>query len=148
MKKIYFTFLGLILIFLKITSYAADAPTSKQFGLPKAAYRTYAQNYKDSALAFCIAKAYESEPKTYTDAIATADGLDNWGSYDIENSTGEIPRLVKSYLIRDYPSFQGPTIKLNLLKCIDLYHSKELEELVKRYVSEPNRTYRQDNPSA
>jgi len=31
-------------------------------------------------------------------------------------------------------------------KCLDLYHSKELDSLVKRVVINPRRTYRQDNP--
>jgi hypothetical protein len=31
-------------------------------------------------------------------------------------------------------------------KCLALYHSKELEAQVKRFVLNPKRTYRQDNP--
>lgn len=37
---------------------------------PDAASRTYAQNYKDAALALCVAKAYASEPAASKDASA------------------------------------------------------------------------------
>ncbi|MDF0606603.1 type VI secretion system amidase immunity protein Tai4 [Neisseriaceae bacterium TC5R-5] len=54
-----------------------------------------------------------------------------------ENSTGDIPRLVEKYLARNYPSQQGPQVKLSLLKCLGLYHSEELANLSKRFVNEP-----------
>jgi len=130
---------------------AADAPSSTPSSKPLPAMtdapsRTYAQNYKDSALAFCIAKAYQAEPRAKADAVATAGGLDTWTSYDLENSTGEIPKLVERYLAREYSSKQGPDTRLDLMKCIDMYHGKELAALVKKYVLQPTHTYNQDNP--
>lgn len=115
--------------------------------LPDAASRTYAQNYKDSALAFCIAKAYAKEPGAADDASSTADGIDHWGSFDQENATGKVPSLVEKYLAREYRSWQGPPAQLNLLKCLDMYHGPELETQVRRFVPHPKRTWRQDHPA-
>ncbi len=116
-------------------------------GLPEVASRTYAQNYKDLALSTCIAQAYAGEPKAVADAGATAGGLEStWTNYDVEKGGGEIQKLVDHYLKRQYNSIQGPDIKLDLLKCLDMYHSKELEAQVRRYVPNSNRTYKQENP--
>jgi len=128
---------------------AADSPRSASSPtVTDAPSRTYAQNYKDMALAFCVSKAYQAEPRAHADAIATAGGLDTWTRYDLENSTGEIPKLVERFLARQYSSKQGPETRLDLLKCLDMYHSSELAALVKKHVLQPTRTYKQDNPSA
>lgn len=129
-------------------AFAADSQKkTDRLDLPEVASRTYAQNYKDLALASCIAQAYSGEPKAAADAGATAGGLDStWTNYDPEKGGGEISKLVSRYLARKYNSIHGPDIKLDLLKCLDMYHSKELDAQVKRFVSKPNRTYRRDNP--
>ena len=71
-----------------------------------------------------------------------------WTQYDAEHSPDAIDSLLKGYLNRDYHHFlveyQG--VKFGLLKCLDMYHSKELDAQVKRYVGKPNHTYRQDHP--
>ncbi len=129
------------LTFFYMNSYAANS-----YHLPDAAYRPYGQNYRDIALTYCVARAYRSEPKASEDAIYSSSGIDNWTRYDLENNTGQIEKLVNKYLSREYHSFEGPSIKLNLMKCMDMYHSKELDALVKKYVRKPNRTYVQDYP--
>ena len=93
-----------------------------------------------------MAAAYVSEPKAAADADATAGGLDStWTNYDPELAAGEINKLIEKYLARQYNSIQGPSIKLDLMKCLDLYHSKDLDLLAKRVVPTPARTYRQDS---
>lgn len=124
---------------------AATPPQNIETAAPT---RSYAQNYKDMALAFCIAKAYAISPSANADAMATTGGLNEWTHYDVDASTSQLEKLIDNYLARNYLSIQGEKVKLNLLKCIDLYHSKELAALTKRYVSRPNRSYRQDNPAA
>lgn len=114
--------------------------------LPEAASRTYAQNYKDSALAFCISSAYAQHPEVSHDAISSASALDYWSQYDLENSTEKIPELVKTYLARQYASHQGAGTRLDLMKCIDLYNGPELDALTKQYVGKPEQTYRNENP--
>ena len=57
---------------------------------------------------------------------------------------------MEKYLARDYhnPLVESEIkgVRFDFLKCLDLYHSKELDSLVKRVVIKPKRTYRQDNP--
>jgi hypothetical protein len=117
---------------------------------PEAAVRTYAENYKDMLLAKCLAKAYESEQTAANDAHSTASVLVDWTYYDAERSTDEIDTLIQRYLGRDYqnPLVEYKGVRFDLLKCLDLYHSKDLAQQVRRFVPRPNRTYRQDNPPA
>lgn len=142
---------GALALMLLVCADALAADKNMQLMLyqedPEVASRTYLQNYKDLALSSCIAQAYSTEPKAAADAGATAAGLDStWTSYDVENGGGEISKLVNRYLTRQYNSIQGPEIKLNLMKCLDLYHSKDLERIAKRFVINPTHTYRQENP--
>ncbi|AKJ28713.1 hypothetical protein AAW51_2022 [Caldimonas brevitalea] len=117
---------------------------------PEAAGRTYATNYKDMVLATCIATAYQNNRSAATDAGSSVSALRDWTYYDLENSPDEIMSLVNRYLARDYhnplvePEVKG--VKFDLLKCLDLYHSAELNAQVKRFVSKPNRTFRQERP--
>lgn len=67
------------------------------------------------------------------------------------DSPDAVKSLVNRYLARDYshPLVESDIkgVRFDFLKCMDLYHSKALEDLVKRLVIHPNRTYRQENPS-
>ena len=117
---------------------------------PQAATRTYAQNYKDMVLAMCIANAYKKDTTASVDAGSSFSALRDWTYYDMENSPDAIQALVENYLARDYynPLVESEVkgVKFDFLKCLDLYHSKELNAQVKRFVLKPNRSYRQDNP--
>ncbi|MCW7537990.1 type VI secretion system amidase immunity protein Tai4 [Aquabacterium sp. A7-Y] len=117
---------------------------------PQAAERTYGQNFKDIVLATCIATAYRKEPNAAADAGSSVSALRDWTYYDMENSPDAIKSLVDAYLARDYHNpLVAPEVKdvkFDLLKCLDLYHSKELAAQAKRFVQKPNRTYRQDHP--
>jgi hypothetical protein len=137
----------LAMLTITACSVASSSPKAENSSsiLPKAATRNYAQNYKDMALAYCVAKAYAADPHANADATATAGGLDQWTRYDAERSTNAIPSLAKRYLSRSYTSILGVNVKLNLMKCIDMYHSKELSTLVQKYVQNPQHTYEQDN---
>lgn len=115
---------------------------------PDAASRTYGQNYKDAALALCVAKAYASEPAASKDASASAGGFDNWSEYDAEKGAGKMGELADRYLAGQYNSHQGSDVKLNLMKCIDMYHSAELAKQVKDFVPHPERSWAQDHASA
>lgn len=137
--------LAALINFIIVNNISAHKKPTSQWDLPEVASRTYAENYKDLALAVCIAKAYKNEPKASADAAATAAGLEStWTNYDLEKGSGEISKLVDRYLTRNYPSIQGKEIKLDLLKCLDLYHSKALNRQVKQFVLTPNRSYKQD----
>ncbi|AUP77025.1 hypothetical protein CWS02_23345 [Enterobacter sp. EA-1] len=94
----------LFVALLTVLSFSAVAADAQR---PDAASRTYAQNYKDAALALCVAKAYASEPGASKDAAASASGLDNWSEYDAEKGAGKMGELVDKYLAREYHSHQG-----------------------------------------
>ena len=140
-------FLSVLLVgFAACSANASDE--AKTSDSPEASSRTYAQNYRDMMLSNCIARAYEKEPSASNDANASADVMIEWTQYDAENGSKPMDELIGRYLNRDYHHFlveyQG--VKFGLLKCLDMYHSKELDAQVKRYVGKPNHTYRQDHP--
>jgi len=118
---------------------------------PQASARTNAQNYKDMVLATCLANAYKGNKHAATDAGSSVSALRDWTEYDLEKAPDEIKRLVDQYLAKDYQNplveaeIQG--VRFELLKCLDLYHSDELDSQVERLVIDPMRTYRQEPPS-
>jgi hypothetical protein len=116
---------------------------------PQAGARTYAQNFKDMVLASCLAKAYEKDPGAATDAGSSVSALRDWTYFDMEKSPEAVEALVDEFLARDYanPLVEAEIkgVRFDFLKCMDLYHSKELDKLVKRLVIHPKRSYRQEN---
>lgn len=122
-----------------------DASTS-----PQAGDRTYAQNYKDMVLAGCIATAYKSEPDAAKDAGSSASALMDWTSFDLEEAPLAGKPLIDKFLARDYHNplveSERKGVRFEMLKCLDLYHSQELDSQVKQLVIDPDHTYRQDNP--
>jgi hypothetical protein len=118
---------------------------------PQAGARTYAQNYKDMVLAECVATAYKNESAVAKDAGSSVSALRDWSYYDLEQSPDAVRDLIESYLARDYhnPLVESEVkdVRFDFLKCLDLYHSKDLEALVKRLVINPKHSYRQDNAS-
>ncbi|RJX59190.1 hypothetical protein C6383_15960, partial [Pseudomonas syringae pv. actinidiae] len=116
---------------------------------PQGMVRTYAQNYRDMVLATCIANAYKGEKNTAMDAGSSVTALREWAYYDFEKSPDAVKALIDKYLARDYtnPLVESEIkgVKFDLLKCLDLYHSKELNALVKEVVIKPGHTYVQDN---
>lgn len=130
---------------LPLTSDAID----RKITSPQAGARTYAQNYKDMVLAMCMAKAYQNDRDAATDMASSASALRDWTYFDMEKSPDAVNALVDDYLTRDYsqPLVESEIkgVKFDFLKCMDLYHSAALTELVKRLVIHPKRTYRQEN---
>ncbi|CAM3331274.1 hypothetical protein BZK31_27670 [Pseudomonas floridensis] len=135
---------GLFFSFLSFASIAFSSPSS-----PSGMERTYAQNYKDMVLATCIANAYENEKNAASDAGSSVSALRDRAYYDLEKSPDAVKNLIGNYLEKDYTNPRAEAeikgIKFNLLKCLDLYHSKELEALTKEVVIRPGHTYLQDN---
>ena len=86
----------------------------------------YLKNY---ALSTCIADGFESA-EVVTEAAAAARGYLELGDYPIEAYT-EAALLGRQFLKKKYKSMSGQ--KLTLMKCIDFYHSRDLEALVKKY---------------
>ena len=138
-----------IMLIISLAYFSASALDETKIGnSPEAYTRTNAQNYKDMLLSWCISSAYENEPLASRDAGSTGSALVEWTYYDAENSTDAINSLLKRYLSRNYknPLVEYQDVKFGLLKCLDMYHSKELDTQVKRFVLKPNKTYLQANP--
>lgn len=87
------------------------------------------QYLKNYALSSCIADGYQSK-EVVNDAAAGANGYKELGSLDID-AYNEAAALSRKYLARKYLSQSGE--KLILMKCIDFYHSKELDRLAHKY---------------
>lgn len=111
-----------------VTVLACSAPA-----IGRVAY-TPEQYLKNYAVSACIAGGYASSAEVADDAKAAAGGYLELGSFDIE-AYNEAAALAKTYLSKHYVSHNdsGKTPSLTLMKCIDLYHSKELEQLVRHY---------------
>ncbi len=116
---------------------------------PEAAGRTYLQNYKDMVLATCISDAYKDDKTAPADAGSSVSALRDWTYFDMDKSPDEIKALIDQFLKRNYanPLAEGEVkgVKFDFLKCLDLYHSKELDDQAKKYVIKPTHTYRQDS---
>lgn len=149
MRRVFDCIMTISLLILTCTlGHAKDRANDS----PKAGSRSYAQNYKDMVLAECVATAYRLDSDAARDAGSSASALRDWTNYDWEEHPYDnVRRLVESYLARDYKNPLAESevsgIRFDLLKCLDLYHSKELETQAKRIVIKPMRSYRQDNPS-
>lgn len=115
---------------------------------PQAHFRSYLQNYKDMVFAECIATAYRNNPNAATDAGSSVSALRDWTYYDFEQSIDAVNPLIEGYLARDYYNPLVDTeiqnVQFNLLKCLDLYHSKDLDALAKKVVIKPDYSYHQD----
>lgn len=86
--------------------------------------------FKNYALSACIARGYSSK-ETVGDAMASAGGYFELGGHP-SGAYPEAIRLAEEFLKREYKSY-GSDERLTLMKCIDLYHSKELDELTRKY---------------
>jgi hypothetical protein len=133
-----------------VDSTVSDPHPSPHVGGPEAGARTYAQNYRDMVLAACVANAYKNDKDVVKDAASSSRALLDWTYFDMDKSTDALWPLVDAYLARDYfnPLVEAEVkgVRFDFLKCLDLYHSKALDALVKRVVIHPNHTYRQDYP--
>ena len=87
------------------------------------------QYLKNFALSACIADGYKSD-EVVKDSKAAAGGYLELGRLPIE-AYEEAASLGRKFLVREYQSISGE--KLTLMKCIDFFHSKELEQLAKKY---------------
>uniref|UniRef100_A0A7C1XCX3 Type VI secretion system (T6SS) amidase immunity protein Tai4 n=1 Tax=Pseudomonas graminis TaxID=158627 RepID=A0A7C1XCX3_9PSED len=139
-------FLGFLAIILTASlAFATDRPSS-----PQSIGQSYGQNYKDMVLATCVATAYKDDKNAATDAGSSVSALRDWTYYDLEKSPDEVKALVNSYLGRSYKNplveAELKDVRFDFLKCLDLYHSKELDALAKKVVINPDHTYKQDNP--
>jgi hypothetical protein len=114
---------------------------------PSAVRRQDASNFKDMVLAICVARTYQQQAEASADAASSARALVDWTKYDAESAPDEIDRLINAYTRRDYRNPLGDeparSSKFGFLKCLDLYHSKELDRLTRRVVPAADKAKRE-----
>lgn len=134
------------------TAYAAKKENQDHYDKADIGYRTYASNFKDYALAECLHVAFaKNDPILKEDANASMEALmEMWIDFDadtyLDRTLNKISPLIDKYLKQPYGSSIYPKSKLLIMKCMDFYHSDDLDKLTKEFVVHPNRTYKQDNP--
>ena len=96
---------------------------------PRVPY-TPVQYLKNFALSVCIGEGFKSDDEVAKEANGAAGGYLELGSFPIE-AHEQAAALAKKYLAKEYLSKHGH--KLTVMKCIDLFHSKELDRLVRKY---------------
>ncbi|MBZ2400624.1 type VI secretion system amidase immunity protein Tai4 [Erwinia amylovora] len=86
-------------------------------------------NLKNYALSSCISQGYQSK-EVKEDAAAAARGYLGFGDYSLAAHTA-VRKLGKAFLAKEYTSQSGEP--MTLAKCIDFYHSGQLDKLVKEF---------------
>jgi hypothetical protein len=87
------------------------------------------QYLKNFALSTCIADGYKSD-EVAKDSSAAAGGYLELGRFPFE-AYEEAALLGKKFLAKDYQGKSGE--QLTLMKCIDFFHSKELDQMARKY---------------
>ena len=88
--------------------------------------------FKNYALSACISDGFQSA-EVSADAAAAARGYLELGDLPLEAHT-EATLLGRQYLKKEYKSHSESN--LTLMKCIDFYHSIELENIIKKYAND------------
>ncbi|CAG2151514.1 hypothetical protein D3C81_1236620 [compost metagenome] len=117
-----------------VTSAYADGRPSQSaentHPLQRFSQRTLLKNW---ALSACLARIATS-PADRADARATAGAYFEFGKQPIE-SYDAIRTLIGKFVARKYgskPEIGETPTELNTMKCIDLFYSKELDQLVRK----------------
>lgn len=87
--------------------------------------------FKNYALSTCLADAFD-DAKLRKDASATAAGFLEFGTGPIEAYT-EATLMGRDFLKKKYDG--KVSVDFNTKKCIDFYHSEELNRLVEKYIA-------------
>jgi hypothetical protein len=86
---------------------------------------------KNYAMASCLGRAFPGSALV-PDANASAAGYIEHGSVSADAYV-EIVKLADIFLARKYASISGQP--LQTMKCIDLFHSEDLNRVVKRFTA-------------
>jgi len=84
---------------------------------------------KNFALSVCLSDGYTAKD-VVKDSLAAAGAYSELGSLPFE-AYENTETLAKQFLAKNYNSISGE--QLTLMKCIDLFHSKELDRLARKY---------------
>ena len=108
---------------------AADAKSADAKAAEARVRYTPVQYLKNFALSVCLAEGFQSD-EVKKEANAAAGGYLELGRFPFE-AHEEAAALAKKYLAKEYLAKHGQ--KLTVMKCIDLFHSRELDRIAKKY---------------
>ncbi len=114
-------FVGWLIVF---TGNAGSAPVQDFRTL------TPVQNLKSYALTICLARGFPDNKALTTETHAAARAYIDFGKFGID-AYNEAAALAHRFVAQHYESEHGE--KLTVLKCLDLFHSKELATLAQKY---------------
>jgi hypothetical protein len=121
--------LKILIVLSALATPQIAAPRLEAAGAPRRVDYTAVQYLKNFALSACITEGYRAE-EVKQDGSAAAGGYLELGSLPMA-AYEKAAALGKAFLARDYRGKHGET--LTLMKCIDLFNSKELEQLARKY---------------
>lgn len=108
----------------------------------------YTQLIKDMALARCFAQINKNDEAMSLDAALSSNAMRSWAPYDYVEGDEKINAVIDKYKDREnYFHVEIPhNSKGYTLNCFKLYHSKELDDVVKDVITEnPEHNWYQDN---
>jgi hypothetical protein len=121
---------GVLLIAVVLgVAMASDGVRAERRRIYEYSQRTLLKNW---ALSVCLAKVSKDEWHR-EDANASAGAYLEFGRQPIE-AYEELRDLASKYAARTYSSSNSAEAELNTMKCIDLFHSEELNALATQWV--------------
>jgi hypothetical protein len=115
---------------LLIAATIGGCMATSAIGQPGARKYSAMQYFKNYALSTCIADGFEAQ-EVVKDAAAAARAYVEFGDFPLQAHT-DATLLGRKFLGRNDPSMSEQ--KLTLMKCIDFFNSKELDELGRKYL--------------
>ncbi|MDR1463524.1 MAG: type VI secretion system amidase immunity protein Tai4 [Azoarcus sp.] len=122
-------------------TFAEDQSMAANYSLPQTDTYSPRDSLKNWVLSICFANIVKNDRDASHDAAMSAAGYFEFGNIRLEERDELIP-LVKKYIAREYGGHFDTGIdpaKLNTMKCIDLFHSAELDALITRMLKDRNR---------
>ncbi|PNS10128.1 hypothetical protein COO59_19190 [Mixta theicola] len=108
----------------------------------------YTQLIKDMALARCFAMINANNKMMALDAGQSSNAMRSWAPYDIAEGDEKINAVIDKYKDRQNHFHVESLVKSKgyTLNCFRLYHSKDLDDVVKEVITEnPEHNWYQDN---
>lgn len=97
-------------------------------------------------LGYCLAEAYREDKIASVDAGSSANELVEWTDFDLEQNSEKMIILINKYLLRNYfnpiADMEIKGLKFDFFKCLDFYHSKELDKLANKVIKYHSENYK------
>jgi len=127
-------------ILLSGCAFAEDRSMMADYSQPQTDTYSPRDSLKNWVLSICFANIVKDDSDASHDAAMSAAGYFEFGNIRLEERDELIP-LVKKYVAKKYDGRFDVGIEsaeLNTMKCIDLFHSAELDGLITRMLEDRN----------